>query len=87
MTTGATEELRTVVARSLDAVAAADSLDGLTALETELLGKRSALATRKAALGALAPEERREAGRSAWRPSASTSPRWYRRTTRATATW
>jgi phenylalanyl-tRNA synthetase alpha chain len=64
MTTGATEELRTVVARSLDAVAAADSLDGLTALETELLGKRSALATRKAALGALAPEERREAGRA-----------------------
>ena len=64
MTTGTTEELRTVVARSLDAVAAADSLDGLTALETELLGKRSALATRKAALGALAPEERREAGRA-----------------------
>ena len=64
MTAGTTEELGAVVARSRDAVAAAGSLDELTALETELLGKRSALATRKAALGALAPEERREAGRA-----------------------
>jgi phenylalanyl-tRNA synthetase alpha chain len=64
MTTGTTEDLGAVVARSLDAVAAAASLDELTALETELLGKRSALATRKAGLGALPPDERREAGRA-----------------------
>jgi phenylalanyl-tRNA synthetase alpha chain len=64
MTTGTTEDLGAVVARSLDAVAAAASLDELTALETELLGRRSALATRKAGLGALPPDERREAGRA-----------------------
>ena len=38
MTTGTTEDLAAVVARSLDAVAGAASLDELTALETELLG-------------------------------------------------
>src|SRR5215210_8257263 len=64
MTTGTTEDLGAVVARSLDAVAAAASLDALAALETELLGKRSGLASRKAALGALPPDERREAGRA-----------------------
>jgi phenylalanyl-tRNA synthetase alpha chain len=64
MTTGTDEDLGAVVARSLEAVAAAASLDDLAALETELLGKRSTLGTRKAGLGALPPEERREAGRA-----------------------
>ena len=41
----------------------ADSLADLDALETELLGKRSDLATRKAQLGQLPPEERKDAGR------------------------
>ena len=41
----------------------ADSLADLEALETELLGKRSDLATRKAQLGQLPPEERKDAGR------------------------
>jgi phenylalanyl-tRNA synthetase alpha chain len=64
MTTGTTEDLGAVVARSLDAVAAAASLDELASLETELLGKRSALATRKAGLGALPANARRDAGRA-----------------------
>ena len=41
----------------------ADTLADLDALETELLGKRSDLATRKAQLGQLPPEERKDAGR------------------------
>jgi phenylalanyl-tRNA synthetase alpha chain len=64
MTTGTTEDLGAVVARSLDAVVAAASLDELASLETELLGKRSVLATRKAGLGALPADERRDAGRA-----------------------
>ena len=64
MTTGTTEDLGAVVARAVDAVAAATSLDELAGLETELLGRRSALASRKAGLGALPPDERREAGRA-----------------------
>jgi len=44
-------------------IAAADTTLDLDALETELLGKRSELATRKAQLGALPPEERKDAGR------------------------
>ena len=44
-------------------IANASSTAELAALETELLGKRSDLASRKQALGALAPEERKEAGR------------------------
>ncbi|HEX4906126.1 MAG TPA: phenylalanine--tRNA ligase subunit alpha, partial [Acidimicrobiales bacterium] len=46
-----------------DKIARADSLTDLDALETELLGKRSDLATRKAQLGQLPPEERKDAGR------------------------
>jgi len=41
----------------------ASSLDDLTALGAELLGKRSELAQRKQALGTLPPEERKEQGR------------------------
>ena len=44
-------------------IAAASSLAELDALETELLGKRSDLATRKAQLGQLPPQERKDAGR------------------------
>ncbi|MEA3057106.1 MAG: phenylalanyl-tRNA synthetase alpha chain, partial [Actinomycetota bacterium] len=43
--------------------AAATTLADLDALETELLGKRSELTTRKQQLGTLPPEERKEAGR------------------------
>ena len=46
-----------------DKIARADSLADLDAVETELLGKRSDLATRKAQLGQLPPEERKDAGR------------------------
>jgi phenylalanyl-tRNA synthetase alpha chain len=46
-----------------DRIATAATLADLDALETELLGKRSDLATRKSALGSLPPEERKEAGR------------------------
>jgi phenylalanyl-tRNA synthetase alpha chain len=44
-------------------IAATDSTVELDALETELLGKKSDLATRKAQLGQLPPEERKDAGR------------------------
>ena len=44
-------------------IAKADSLDELRDLETELLGKSSALARRKAALRDLKPDERREEGK------------------------
>jgi phenylalanyl-tRNA synthetase alpha chain len=63
MSTGTREDIAAVVARALDAIAAASSLDELGARETELLGKHSALAIRKAGLAALPPDERREAGR------------------------
>jgi phenylalanyl-tRNA synthetase alpha chain len=58
------EDLADVVASGLEALAAAGSLDELAALEPEVLGRRSALATRKSALGGLPPEERRAAGRA-----------------------
>ena len=62
--TSLAEDLATVEGRARDEVAAAASLEQLATLETELLGKRSALAAHKAGLGALRPEERREAGRA-----------------------
>ena len=45
------------------AIAAATSTDALTEVETEQLGKRSALQRAHRSLGALSPEERKEAGR------------------------
>ena len=45
-------------------IADAATLADLATLETELVGKRSALAERKAALGTLPPEERKDAGRA-----------------------
>jgi phenylalanyl-tRNA synthetase alpha chain len=46
-----------------EAIAAASSTDALAQVETEFLGKRSALTRAHRALGGLAPDERREAGR------------------------
>jgi phenylalanyl-tRNA synthetase alpha chain len=45
------------------AIAAAASTDALAEVETELLGKRSVLTRAHRTLGALSPEERKEAGR------------------------
>jgi phenylalanyl-tRNA synthetase alpha chain len=45
------------------AIAAAMSTDDLASVETELLGKRSVLARAHRSVGALDPEERKEAGR------------------------
>jgi phenylalanyl-tRNA synthetase alpha chain len=57
------DNLDGLVADALARVAEARASADLTALDTELLGKRSELARRKASLGALAPEARRDAGR------------------------
>ncbi len=46
-----------------EAITAAPTTDALALVETEYLGKRSALTRAHRALGALEPEERREAGR------------------------
>jgi phenylalanyl-tRNA synthetase alpha chain len=48
----------------LGAVAATSTLDELRTVEAEVLGKRGALARAKAGLGALPPEQRRDAGRA-----------------------
>jgi phenylalanyl-tRNA synthetase alpha chain len=58
------EDLDRARSAGLDAVAAAANLDELRAVETDVLGKRGALARSKAGLGALPPEERRDAGRT-----------------------
>ena len=58
------EELDRARRAGLDAVAGAGTLDELRAVETEVLGKRGALARSKAGLGALPTEERRDAGRA-----------------------
>ena len=58
------EELDRARSAGLDAVAAATTLDELRAVETDVLGKRGALARSKAGLGALPAEERRDAGRA-----------------------
>ena len=58
------DELDRARSAGLDAVAAAATLDELRAVETEVLGKRGALARSKAGLGALAAEERRDAGQA-----------------------
>jgi phenylalanyl-tRNA synthetase alpha chain len=58
------EELDRARRAGLDAVADAATLDELRAVETDVLGKRGALARSKAGLGALPAEERRDAGRA-----------------------
>jgi phenylalanyl-tRNA synthetase alpha chain len=57
---GVADEARVAAAQAQ--VGAASSLTEVAAAETELLGKRSALAQAQKALGALEPDERREAG-------------------------
>ena len=58
------EELDRARSAGLDAVAGAATLDELRVVETDVLGKRGALARSKAGLGALPAEERRDAGRA-----------------------
>ena len=58
------EELDRARSAGLYAVAGAATLDELRAVETDVLGKRGALARSKAGLGALPAEERRDAGRA-----------------------
>ena len=58
------DELDRARRAGLDAVADAATLDELRAVETDVLGKRGALARSKAGLGALPAEERRDAGRA-----------------------
>jgi phenylalanyl-tRNA synthetase alpha chain len=58
------DELDRARSAGLDAVAGAATLDELRAVETDVLGKRGALARSKAGLGALPAEERRDAGRA-----------------------
>ena len=58
------DELDRARSAGLDAVAGAGTLDELRTVETEVLGKRGALARSKAGLGALPAEERRDAGRA-----------------------
>ncbi|CAN5834919.1 phenylalanine--tRNA ligase subunit alpha [soil metagenome] len=54
----------TLVTDALGRVAAATTSGELDALDTEVLGRRSALATAKSGLAKLAPEERRAEGRA-----------------------
>jgi phenylalanyl-tRNA synthetase alpha chain len=52
-----------LLSHALPRIEAAADLAALSALDTELLGKRSPLSARKAKLGSLDPEQRREEGR------------------------
>src|SRR5262245_16223103 len=58
------DELDRARSAGLAAVAGAATLDELRAVESDVLGKRGALARTKAGLGALPPEDRRDAGRA-----------------------
>jgi phenylalanyl-tRNA synthetase alpha chain len=53
-----------LVAEALLRIEGAGSADDLTALDAELFGKRSSLATRKSALGGLDPDARRAVGQA-----------------------
>ena len=57
------DELAAVEKLAAERLEGAASLDALRAVEAEVLGKRSPLAALNAKLGALSPDERREAGR------------------------
>jgi phenylalanyl-tRNA synthetase alpha chain len=59
-----TDDTTTLIDEACDRVATAATLAELAGIEAEVLGKRSALATRKSGLGALDPGARREAGRA-----------------------
>src|SRR5262245_12699871 len=58
------DQLERARSEGLAAVAGAATLDELRAVETDVLGKRGALARTKAGLGALPVEQRRDAGRA-----------------------
>jgi phenylalanyl-tRNA synthetase alpha chain len=58
------EDLERARRAGLDAVAGAATVDELRAVETDVLGKRGALARSKAGLGTLPAEQRRDAGRA-----------------------
>ena len=60
------------------AIAAAASTDALAQVETEFLGKRSALTRAHRRLGGLDPEARKEAGRQLTRSGPGSSHRWPR---------
>lgn len=57
-------ELERAAAEAEGRLAAADSLTAVTAVEREVLGRRSVLAGAKKSLGGLDPDRRREAGRA-----------------------
>jgi phenylalanyl-tRNA synthetase alpha chain len=61
---GPAPDLDRLVADAVATVGEAATLDDLRSREADLLGRRSALADAKAALGALAPAQRRDAGRA-----------------------
>ena len=58
-----TDELEALTSEGMARLRAATTLEQLRAARQELLGKRSSLAAFNQRLGAMAPEERREAGR------------------------
>ncbi|MGE0794554.1 MAG: phenylalanine--tRNA ligase subunit alpha [Acidimicrobiia bacterium] len=60
----ADSDLDALVADALARIDGAGTVRDLDALDTDLLGKRSDLSTRKAGLGRLEPDARREAGRA-----------------------
>ncbi|MGF1598177.1 MAG: phenylalanine--tRNA ligase subunit alpha [Acidimicrobiales bacterium] len=58
------DDLPTLEAEALDAVAGATGLDDLKAIETAVLGRQSSLTGAKRRLGELPPDQRRDAGRA-----------------------
>ena len=56
-------DISSILEEGAAAIGAASSTDGLTKVETDLLGKRSVMARAHRSLGALSPEARRDAGR------------------------
>ncbi|QGG95201.1 phenylalanine--tRNA ligase subunit alpha [Actinomarinicola tropica] len=57
------DDLERVLAEGRDRIAAAEDLEAVRAVETELLGKRARLTELKQGLGGLEPDARRDAGR------------------------
>ena len=58
------DEIRRIHAEAIDRIAAAGSLDDLTVVDREVLGKGSALSVFKRQMGGLDPDGRREVGRA-----------------------
>ncbi|MEJ7585491.1 MAG: hypothetical protein WKF43_15745 [Acidimicrobiales bacterium] len=70
------EELRRLCGDALARIASATTLDALDVVDTELLGKRAALAGLKRQLGSLAPEQRREVGQALNETQRTVSTAW-----------